>query len=56
MAVFADFTQKICFEQTSCGHRPIRLTQCCTQFKPFVNKTFCKKSGISYHLNVNETL
>ena len=22
-------------------HRPIRLTQCCTQFKPFGNKTFC---------------
>ena len=21
--------------------RPIRLTQCCTQFKPFGNKTFC---------------
>ena len=24
-----------------CPHRPIRLTQCCTQFKPFGNKTFC---------------
>ena len=23
------------------SHRPIRLTQCCTQFKPFGNKTFC---------------
>ena len=22
-------------------NRPIRLTQCCTQFKPFGNKTFC---------------
>ena len=24
-----------------CGDRPIRLTQCCTQFKPLGNKTFC---------------
>ena len=23
------------------GNRPIRLTQCCTQFKPLGNKTFC---------------
>ena len=23
------------------NNRPIRLTQCCTQFKPFGNKTFC---------------
>ena len=29
-------------EKNSTGkHRPIRLTQCCTQFKPFGNKTFC---------------
>ena len=25
------------------SHRPIRLTQCCTQFKSFGNKTFCSK-------------
>ena len=25
-------------------HRPIRLTQCCTQFRPFGNKTFCFKN------------
>ena len=23
------------------NNKPIRLTQCCTQFKPFGNKTFC---------------
>ena len=23
------------------SNRPIRLTQCCTQFKPFGNKTLC---------------
>ena len=27
--------------KTSNLDRPIRLTQCCTQFKPFGNKTFC---------------
>ena len=25
----------------SVANRPIRLNQCCTQFKPFGNKTFC---------------
>ena len=29
---------EICYESVN---RPIRLTQCCTQFKPFGNKTFC---------------
>ena len=24
--------------------RPIELTQCCTQFKPFGNKTFCLRN------------
>ena len=35
-------------------NRPIRLTQCCTQFKPFGNKSIV--SGFPYHLNVNATL
>ena len=26
------------------SNRPIRLTQCCTEFKPFGNKTFCFKN------------
>ena len=26
------------------NNRPNRLTQCCTQFKPFGNKTFCFKN------------
>ena len=36
-------------------NRPIRLTQCCTQFKPFGNKTFCFRN---FHIifNVNATL
>ena len=29
------------YERSGNFHRPIRLTQCCTQFKPFGNKTFC---------------
>ena len=32
------------------NNRPIRLTQCCTQFKPFLFKEF------PYHLNVNATI
>ena len=26
------------------SYRPIRLTKCCTQFKPFGNKTFCLRN------------
>ena len=26
------------------NNRPNRLTKCCTQFKPFGNKTFCFKN------------
>ena len=29
-------------------YRPIRLTQCCTQFKPFGNKTFVSGISISF--------
>ena len=29
-------------------NRPIRLTQCCTQFRSFGNKTFCSKY---FHMN-----
>jgi len=28
-------------DQLNFNNRPNRLTQCCTQFKPFGNKTFC---------------
>ena len=30
------------------GLRPICLTQCCTQFKLFGNKTFCFRTFISF--------
>ena len=34
-------------------YRPIRLTQCCTQFKPFGNKTFCSGIFISFKCECN---
>ena len=34
--------------QVSTSNRPIRLTQCCTQFKPFGNETFCFRN-FQYH-------
>ena len=37
------------------GNRPIRPTQCCTQFKPFGNETFYIRN-FQYHLNVNASL
>ena len=34
---------KLVGQAPSLDNRPIRLTQCCTQFKSFGNKTFCSK-------------
>ena len=36
------------FYNFSSLNRPNRLTQCCTQFKPFGNKTFCFNISISF--------
>ena len=40
--------------KTSNLDRPIRLTQCCTQFKPFGNKSFCFRNFHTF--NENATL
>ena len=44
-ACFVAVIKNVCFGnfefRAHTMNRPIRLTQCCTQFKPFGNKTFC---------------
>ena len=39
--------------KTSNLDRPIRLTQCCTQFKPFGNKTFCFRNFHTFKWECN---
>ena len=39
LVTFLSRSDKFC--KNSKRNRPNRLTQCCTQFKPFGNKTFC---------------
>ena len=45
--IFQRCTRK-CEHNFRIGNRPIRLTHCCTQFKPFGNKTFVSGISISF--------